>query len=549
MITIDIGLTSAEVRNPSELRREPFTTGTVGREVLLVFSGEWSGLAKTAVFIGSDDTRDVLITGTALSTVVVVPHEVLVKPCGELTLGVYGTNGDTIAIPTVYTSLGMIRQGADPSGDPSTDPGLPVWAQVQAEQQRQAAAIENRIKKFYTAGTEGNIPDSDDGTLRELKVYGNSVQDDTPTPDHPIAIGSVVNPVVESVGANLIDPSTCVNGLLDWETGDVTPSSGWITTDYIAVNAPVIGITGNKKADKPNICVRCHEYDTNKKSITDTRDINVVDVPSFTANVTLNSNTKYVRLTFGFLNESTPVDQYFAKNEIQIVNGTHQPYTPYKSTTAPIPGITLRKVGNVADYVDVERGVVVRNVAEIDMGDLTWFSHNASRTLAYKPDNMPLVPSDSIKANWLSTGFGVATYDIVVNHTIDNVIGQALAGYIGLYSSNISSLDDAKNITRGVSLVYPLATPTEEAIPADILAQLRAIKSYYPRTNVAVTSDEVDGAASFLYPVSVEKFVEYTKQQMGDTRAFIYDLQDIADNAYINAEYATVLAEFALDDY
>lgn len=132
MITIDIGLTSAEVRNPSELRREPFTTGTVGREVLLVFSDEWNALAKTAVFIGSDDTRDVLITGTALSAVVVVPHEVLVKPCGELTLGVYGTNGNTIAIPTVYTSLGMIRQGADPSGDPSTDPTPTAWEQVTA---------------------------------------------------------------------------------------------------------------------------------------------------------------------------------------------------------------------------------------------------------------------------------------------------------------------------------------------------------------------------------------------------------------------------------
>ena len=53
------------------------------------------------------------------------------KPGEILQIGIYGTNVDgSLAIPTAMTKIAIISAGADPSGDESTDPTLPVWEQI-----------------------------------------------------------------------------------------------------------------------------------------------------------------------------------------------------------------------------------------------------------------------------------------------------------------------------------------------------------------------------------------------------------------------------------
>lgn len=57
----------------------------------------------------------------------------IAKPNVALRLGVYGVDADgNIAIPTLWADLGNVRDAADPSGDTTTDPSLPVWAKLQA---------------------------------------------------------------------------------------------------------------------------------------------------------------------------------------------------------------------------------------------------------------------------------------------------------------------------------------------------------------------------------------------------------------------------------
>ena len=109
-------------------RTERLTSGMVGLQCEFIFDEAWDGLAKTAVFLAGNEQRDVLLTG-ALCT---VPWEVLQHPGYQLVIGVYGSNADgTMTIPTVYTMCGSIAPGADPSGEESTDPTLPVWGQLQ----------------------------------------------------------------------------------------------------------------------------------------------------------------------------------------------------------------------------------------------------------------------------------------------------------------------------------------------------------------------------------------------------------------------------------
>ena len=124
MIQIIVQAQKASCRKSSE---ERITTGMVGKQVSFDFSAEWDGLVKTAVFEGSGVKKDVTLSGDAA----VIPHECLTAPGGMLRVGVYGTDG-TIQTPTVYTDIGQIEQGADPSGDTSADPTLPIWAQLQA---------------------------------------------------------------------------------------------------------------------------------------------------------------------------------------------------------------------------------------------------------------------------------------------------------------------------------------------------------------------------------------------------------------------------------
>ena len=107
--------------------KETLTEGRVGLLCRFSFTGEWDGLAKTAVFDGAD-SRDVILT----EDTVAVPAECLAAEGYSLSVGVYGKNaaGD-IVIPTVYATVGKIQRSAYPSGKETAAPTPDVVAQIQ----------------------------------------------------------------------------------------------------------------------------------------------------------------------------------------------------------------------------------------------------------------------------------------------------------------------------------------------------------------------------------------------------------------------------------
>lgn len=113
---------------------EPLTSGMAEAvEVGFSFSPEWMGLTKTAVFTSGVATVDVPESAWRYGAAVRIPHEVLALPGRHVRVGVYGTDGARVVLPTVWADLGVVLAGVDPSGDPSTDPSLPVWAQLQGQ--------------------------------------------------------------------------------------------------------------------------------------------------------------------------------------------------------------------------------------------------------------------------------------------------------------------------------------------------------------------------------------------------------------------------------
>lgn len=162
MTTIMIGKALATVTE-----NEILTSGMIGAKVRFIFSEEWSGLTKTAIFKASYTTKAVTQDqwdGNSCS----IPSEVLSKAGEPLLVGLYGINASKkIAIPTVWATVGAIRNGADPSADASTSDTLPVWAQVQetAENAKETAEAAKELAENAYVKPSGGIPAEDLSTV------------------------------------------------------------------------------------------------------------------------------------------------------------------------------------------------------------------------------------------------------------------------------------------------------------------------------------------------------------------------------------------------
>ena len=127
MITIHCSRACAHLASPPELLTAGMAKAVT---VEFVFSDDWSGMTKTAVFSAGRTTVDVLESAWD-GNKVVVPHEILADAGPIARVGVYGANADGLILPTVWVTLGKVMPAAEPSGDPGADPTLPIWAQLQ----------------------------------------------------------------------------------------------------------------------------------------------------------------------------------------------------------------------------------------------------------------------------------------------------------------------------------------------------------------------------------------------------------------------------------
>lgn len=143
--------------------RKTITAGMIGAQVQFDYAADlWDGLHKTVVFRGAV-TKDVITD----AEVVTIPAEVVAKRGYPLRVGVYGVDADgNLAIPTIWADMGTVRDAADPSGDTTTDPSLPVWEQLKAmignleeldtsAKNNLVAAVNEALKR---GGGDGDVP-------------------------------------------------------------------------------------------------------------------------------------------------------------------------------------------------------------------------------------------------------------------------------------------------------------------------------------------------------------------------------------------------------
>lgn len=132
--------------------------GIVGATVAVRFTDpRWESLTKIAVFRGCE-TRDVTITGEA----VVIPHETVAREDHTLQLGIYGVDTlQNLVIPTLWTTVGVTRAAADPSGDASLEVTPAVWEQIA----QRMTELENQLKAL-----EGLSPAAKTGLITLLQA-------------------------------------------------------------------------------------------------------------------------------------------------------------------------------------------------------------------------------------------------------------------------------------------------------------------------------------------------------------------------------------------
>ena len=198
----------------------------------------------------------------------------------------------------------------------------------------------------------------------------------SPSPDYPQEIKSVVNPTVKVCGENLY-PGSDLIGLTKTYTTDFIPvilhkgkiyfsfdtssdtSDGryHINAKYFDINKELMGGNGNESIAGNNISHVSFEFDGTKAGINH----ETIDL----------KNVSYVKIMFGIY--ATTATKITYKNiMISATDSDFEPYKPIQTVTLPytLNAIPVESGGNVtidgqqyiADYVDVERGKLIRMV-------------------------------------------------------------------------------------------------------------------------------------------------------------------------------------------
>ena len=146
MTTIMIGKALATVTE-----NETLTSGMINAKIKFEFSADWhSGISRTAIFTAGDVTK-VVLDSYWENNVCSIPQECLAKSDEILMVGIYGAdNANTVAIPTVWATVGKIRKGYEGYEDVSTGT-LPIWAQVQSAAAQSATAAKGAQTAAETA--------------------------------------------------------------------------------------------------------------------------------------------------------------------------------------------------------------------------------------------------------------------------------------------------------------------------------------------------------------------------------------------------------------
>lgn len=221
--------------------------------------------------------------------------------------------------------------------------------------------LSNKITKFYASNQgETHITDSDNGKIMDMMLYGKSSQDGTPTIDNPVEIESVVNPKVVVYGKNIAKKVTVVDELQQYTislyiVADLRPSATYVLSFECA--SGYSGYINEKLFEQ----ITFRGTGNRQRVVCKTKS-------ALQSSELSEKGWKIVKNTPG-----NTIVAKFTNVMLERISASIA-YEPYHEQTITLPytlnAIPVSSGGNVvidgqqyiADYVDVERGKVVRIV-------------------------------------------------------------------------------------------------------------------------------------------------------------------------------------------
>ncbi len=379
----------------------------------------------------------------------------------------------------------------------------------------------------------------------------------SPNPDYPQEIRNVLNPSVMICGKNLIqcedgkeyklsDTTNNFIGVLVNYSGKINTQKGkkyTISFEYETSNPGIFCLNAFQKVITGNLLAKDNNIKSGKNKIAVT----------FVAEGIIKKGWLYIQF------RRTIQDELFeiTIRNIQIEEGEEcTEYEPYKEQEASFPytlnAIPVSSGGNItidgqqyiADYVNVESKKLIKMTDSIILKG----TENWQKSASTDCDKFTLVTKDTTAMK----SFGYCTHFGVVNaytNTMKKICRNEYSGTVqivinfGVYGK--ITLEDFKNwlSNNNITLTYVRNDKSEINLTDKEFNSFKNLQTYYPITNICISSDQLDGYTKFNYPLSMKNGWDYIKQQIGDTRDYIYDMDLATAEAYVNSEYAVALTE------
>ena len=380
--------------------------------------------------------------------------------------------------------------------------------------------------------TQVTVDDAWEAPIPVLEISGKSEQGADPSPDNPQEIVSTDVTAVTVTGANLFDTSAALTAY-NVVSSKVSSDKRQITVTGNKENAMVsriipvqliagktVTISGSISNGNPDVRVAAqielmqpdgkHQYLSLSSS--GSRKVSIPE-DIVTAKFKLIAN-----------NSNTVLD---APNTVTFtdvmlnIGDTALPWEPYQSKTAAITLTEpLRGIGDVRDRImcrdgvwGIERKLINHVLTGEENGNWgstvngTWLFMANDKLKSEVPDY-----STNYLCNYFAAGNARVNTDIIGSYIFSNTIrfrvDSSIASTEGDFKKWLASRYEANEPVR---LIYPLAVPTWEPLPADTQAALNALTAYKGRATITVTAEGPEPDVA----------VEYVQ----DTRMVIADLQ------------------------
>lgn len=389
----------------------------------------------------------------------------------------------------------------------------------------------NKITKFY-ASNEGknHLADSDNGKIMDMMIYGKSEQK-------------------HYKGINLLPPDTKPKEYVEVSIPKDSPV--FLVTDGTLSNGGNLKFFNEDKTKSVWLGIDSGTTSAKKSLTIDAKYVQNLMNASFDLSkicLGVGSEPIYEPYTGGIPSPSPDYPQEIKSVVNPTVKVTNEDGLKVQSVT--LNNITLNAIpvssgGNVtingqqyvADYVDVERGKIVKCIEKYRISSgLKWI---------YEPSENDRFGAYELNIN-INPNFGGNTLFTHYQNKPNGTGGFITPGNIRLH--NFQGFTDVTNfkewLDKNESYAYFVKNTLEEIdLTTEEIQIFKELATYYPTTNISVNSEQLDGYTVFNYPISMANGWNYVKQQLNDNRDYIYDMDLQSAEAYVNSEYAVALTE------